>query len=274
MRTSAPPSTLSGWAARSSASSSLDRVPQLARRPRRRAARPGLPDQRQRRGRGPPAPGRRAPADDGQDAATAKSARSSRWRSSPSCSSALWPLTEGRRVSKTRLRAPLADGLEAEVDVYAGDLAGLVVAEVEFASREDERAASSRRPGSASEITGDSRYANRHWPKPARRRAAETRADRPQRLPAEAQGGGRRRACGAIAAGRAAKALERSTGSPTTSPPPPSTAPAKTSRSCARSCGWPRRARRGPLRAPKTAATATPAGCSPAAATPRSSSRP
>ena len=45
---------------------------------------------------------------------------------------ALWPLTEPRRLRKTRYLVPLGDGLEAEVDVYEGDLAGLVTAEVEF----------------------------------------------------------------------------------------------------------------------------------------------
>ncbi len=43
---------------------------------------------------------------------------------------ALWPATEGRRVIKRRRR--LADGIE--VDIYEGALAGLAVAELEFAS--------------------------------------------------------------------------------------------------------------------------------------------
>ncbi|HEX3239139.1 MAG TPA: CHAD domain-containing protein [Solirubrobacterales bacterium] len=72
----------------------------------------------------------------------------------------LWPLTEGRRIEKTRLRAPLTDGLEAEVDVYDGDLAGLVVAEVEFDS-----VGRCREFGPPSwmgtEVSGDPRYANR-----------------------------------------------------------------------------------------------------------------
>src|SRR5215212_6266382 len=33
---------------------------------------------------------------------------------------ALWPLTEGRRLRKTRRRVPLAEGLVAEVDRYGG----------------------------------------------------------------------------------------------------------------------------------------------------------
>ena len=48
----------------------------------------------------------------------------------------LWPLTEGRRIEKTRYEIPAGDGLVIELDVYTGDLAGLVVAEVEFASEE------------------------------------------------------------------------------------------------------------------------------------------
>jgi adenylate cyclase len=46
----------------------------------------------------------------------------------------LWPLTEGRRIEKTRHLVPAGDGLVIELDVYGGDLAGLVVAEVEFPS--------------------------------------------------------------------------------------------------------------------------------------------
>jgi adenylate cyclase len=72
---------------------------------------------------------------------------------------ALWPLTESRRLRKRRHLVPLQGGLEAEVDVFEGALAGLVTAEVEF-----EAAATSRdfEPPSwlGEEITGDSRYAN------------------------------------------------------------------------------------------------------------------
>jgi CYTH domain-containing protein/CHAD domain-containing protein len=72
----------------------------------------------------------------------------------------LWPLTEGRRVAKTRLREPLGEDLAAEVDVYDGDLEGLVVAEVEFDSAERSRAF---QPPSwlGDEVTGDLRYSNR-----------------------------------------------------------------------------------------------------------------
>lgn len=47
----------------------------------------------------------------------------------------LWELTAGRRVMKTRYRVD-HDGMTIEVDVFAGALDGLVVAEVEFDSEE------------------------------------------------------------------------------------------------------------------------------------------
>jgi len=72
----------------------------------------------------------------------------------------LWPLTEGRRVRKTRTYLPAGDGLTVELDVYDGDLAGLVVAEVEFAS---EQAADAFEPPAwlGTEVTDDPRYKNR-----------------------------------------------------------------------------------------------------------------
>jgi adenylate cyclase len=48
----------------------------------------------------------------------------------------LWPLTDGRRIEKTRYEIDADDGLVIELDVYKGDLEGLVVAEVEFDSEE------------------------------------------------------------------------------------------------------------------------------------------
>ncbi len=48
----------------------------------------------------------------------------------------LWPHTEGRRIEKVRYRTTLATGEVAEVDVYEGTLAGLVTAEVEFATED------------------------------------------------------------------------------------------------------------------------------------------
>jgi adenylate cyclase len=72
---------------------------------------------------------------------------------------ALWPLTEGRRVSKIRHRVALGDKIVAEVDVYHGDHDGLLVAEVEFASVEaSERFEAPEWLGR--EVTGDARYGN------------------------------------------------------------------------------------------------------------------
>jgi adenylate cyclase len=73
---------------------------------------------------------------------------------------ALWDLTEGRRVEKTR-RLMRIDGVQAEVDEYGGDLAGLVVAEVEF---DHEQAAKAFTPPAwfGRELTGDAAYANRN----------------------------------------------------------------------------------------------------------------
>ncbi len=45
----------------------------------------------------------------------------------------LWATTEGKRVEKTRYSIP-SDENTIELDVYEGDLAGLVTAEVEFTS--------------------------------------------------------------------------------------------------------------------------------------------
>jgi CYTH domain-containing protein len=72
---------------------------------------------------------------------------------------ALWGLTEGRRVVKTRHLVPLGE-LTVEVDVYEGALGGLVTAEVEF---ESEAASEAFDPPEwlGREVTGDPRYANR-----------------------------------------------------------------------------------------------------------------
>jgi len=72
---------------------------------------------------------------------------------------ALWPLTEGRRLAKTRHVLPLGDGLDAEIDVYEGAHAGLLVAEVEFGSTATSEAFS---PPAwiGREVTGDPRFAN------------------------------------------------------------------------------------------------------------------
>lgn len=48
----------------------------------------------------------------------------------------LWPATEGRRVEKSRFSIP-HEGATIELDIYYGELMGLVTAEVEFDSESD-----------------------------------------------------------------------------------------------------------------------------------------
>lgn len=72
---------------------------------------------------------------------------------------ALWPHTSGRRIQKSRYTVPV-DGHTAELDVFEGDLAGLRLVEVEFASTE----ASQRffpPDWFGDEVTEDRRYANK-----------------------------------------------------------------------------------------------------------------
>jgi adenylate cyclase len=72
---------------------------------------------------------------------------------------ALWPLTTGRRITKTRHRFVLGDAARGDLDEFHGAHEGLVVAEIEFPSVE----ASERfeAPGwLGREVTGDERYAN------------------------------------------------------------------------------------------------------------------
>jgi adenylate cyclase len=71
----------------------------------------------------------------------------------------LWPLTEGRRVVKTRWSQNDGDGVVLELDVYEGSLRGLATLEVEFA---DEAAAAAWAPPAwaGREVTGEKAYAN------------------------------------------------------------------------------------------------------------------
>jgi adenylate cyclase len=70
----------------------------------------------------------------------------------------LWPLTEGRRLHKRRHTLPHGE-LTIEIDVFAGELDGLILAEIEFPSEEDARAFDP--PESfGDEVTGDKRYLN------------------------------------------------------------------------------------------------------------------
>jgi CYTH domain-containing protein len=70
---------------------------------------------------------------------------------------ALWELTGGRRVSKTRHYLPLGE-LTVELDVYGDAHEGLLTAEIEFPSRE---AAEAFAPPEwlGRDVTGDARYA-------------------------------------------------------------------------------------------------------------------
>jgi CYTH domain-containing protein len=71
----------------------------------------------------------------------------------------LWPLTEGRRVEKVRYLVPAEMGLIIELDIYDGDLDGLMVAEVEFDSEADAEAFTP--PGwFGREVTSDARFKN------------------------------------------------------------------------------------------------------------------
>ena len=72
---------------------------------------------------------------------------------------ALWPLTEGRRLEKRRYLIPDDDGLTIELDVYAGELAGLITAEIEFESEEQARRYQPA-PWFRAEVTGAARYSN------------------------------------------------------------------------------------------------------------------
>ena len=70
----------------------------------------------------------------------------------------LWPLTEGRRLRKRRHVIPHGS-LEIEVDVYEGELEGMIVAEIEFPSEEEARAFQPL-DWLGEEVTGEARYLN------------------------------------------------------------------------------------------------------------------
>jgi len=75
-------------------------------------------------------------------------------------SEVLWPLTAARRVSKHRYDVPSEQG-RIQVDVYAGALEGLVVAEVEFDEDADPEGFDAP-DWFGEEVTGDPRYANKN----------------------------------------------------------------------------------------------------------------
>jgi len=71
-----------------------------------------------------------------------------------------WPQTEGKRVEKVRYDIELENFL-IELDIYSGDLAGLVVAEVEFDS-EEESSHFEQPEWFGEEVTHDERYKNKN----------------------------------------------------------------------------------------------------------------
>jgi adenylate cyclase len=74
--------------------------------------------------------------------------------------STLWPGTENRRLEKTRYQIREA-GQKIELNVFRGNLEGLVLAEIEFPSREKSR---EFEPPNwlGEEVTEDSRYKNQN----------------------------------------------------------------------------------------------------------------
>lgn len=71
---------------------------------------------------------------------------------------AVWPATKGRRIEKVRYRIAY-QGKIIELDRYAGELTGLMTAEVEFKSEEDsQRFVPPEWFGE--DVTNDSRYKN------------------------------------------------------------------------------------------------------------------
>jgi adenylate cyclase len=70
----------------------------------------------------------------------------------------LWPLTVGRQITKRRIVQALGDAT-VEIDVYGGELDGLVTAEVEFSSVDDALAFEPPR-WLGRDVTDDLRYRN------------------------------------------------------------------------------------------------------------------
>lgn len=66
---------------------------------------------------------------------------------------------DGTVITKTRYRIPLDCGLTAELDIFDGDLAGLIMTEVEFPC-EKEALAFTAPCWFGRDVTGDTRYHN------------------------------------------------------------------------------------------------------------------
>lgn len=81
----------------------------------------------------------------------------------------LWPLTEGRRVEKTRYQIPLAGALIAEVDIYHGVLEGHATVEVECPDEETANSITLPKFLSGKDVTSDKKFKNQRlategWP--------------------------------------------------------------------------------------------------------------
>ncbi|MEQ9618811.1 MAG: CYTH domain-containing protein [Deltaproteobacteria bacterium] len=73
---------------------------------------------------------------------------------------ALWPMTEGKRIEKTRYEIEY-EGFLIELDIYSGNLHGLKVAEVEFKT-EDQSKTFIPPDWLGAEVTDDKRYKNKY----------------------------------------------------------------------------------------------------------------
>lgn len=79
---------------------------------------------------------------------------------SPDQFDALWPLTEGKRIEKTRYNIEY-EGFLIELDLYSGSLKGLRVAEIEFQT-EDLSETFTPPDWFEDEVTDDKRYKNKY----------------------------------------------------------------------------------------------------------------
>jgi len=73
----------------------------------------------------------------------------------------LWPFTEGRRLMKTRCYIPLQKSILIQLDIYEGELEGLIIAEVEFDSAKESKAFTAP-AWFGQEVTDIARYRNKN----------------------------------------------------------------------------------------------------------------
>ncbi len=77
---------------------------------------------------------------------------------------ALWPLTQSKRLTKTRYAIPIAGNLVAELDIYHGSLKGLMTVEVEFETEDQyhQFIRGALPSWFGKEVTGDSKFVNQN----------------------------------------------------------------------------------------------------------------